>query len=779
MGRKARKKKQTASRALEPQPVRDEPSARELSRAPIISVDRWLVLAVAAYLGLAIFWAAPASLSPSESVPNHGDPLHLAWVMAWDAHQIVRDPARLFDSNAFYPYPRSLAFGDHLLPEALLGAPVFWASGNAVLASNVVVVAALTLSAAALFLLVRGITGSAPAAFVAGIAYAFNAVTLHELPRVHVLNLQWWPLALLFLDRFVRQGARPLDAALFAAALLLQCLSGTYYLAYSALFAPLWIAGAYVLAGRRPAAREVRALGAAAALAALPLAVIVTPYARQFRELALEKRQAETLLALPPEVQQRLRTVGFEGGFAPGADLLAFVDPPAGSVLWGGFSGNVTSELPHFVGFFSGALAAFGAASLSRKRPGRDVGALALGTAVLAAAICLGSRMRVAGADWGPGLYDLLHRFVPFARGMASPERFGVLVLLGGAILCGLGAARLLAGWRRTRIAGSVLLGALLVLEQWQPSTAPAFVPKGAEVPSVYRWLRDDGPGPVIELPLHPWRERRLWASYLYFSTFHWRPVPLGRSSFYPPAHDRLAWELRGFPDDRSLTLLGRLGIRTLVVHPLIWPEQERAARLASLDAQPRLRLVRRFDDRPRARFAALRLGEERVYRLETAAEAPRAPCRPEDELPRGEWRLWGSGLTGPDLVRDGDRSTVWFTLDPQRQGDALAVALPSPERLAAIVLEMAYPYEDFPRGLEVLVPDDAGGWRAVAYSDGPEDAWERVHDLVERPREASIVLRLQPETTNRFVLALGSGERDWAQPRWSVAELRAYRQCR
>src|SRR6185369_14318366 len=48
--------------------------------------------AVAAYVLLAVVWASPSSLSPADTVPDLGDPLHLAWTMAWDAHQVVRHP---------------------------------------------------------------------------------------------------------------------------------------------------------------------------------------------------------------------------------------------------------------------------------------------------------------------------------------------------------------------------------------------------------------------------------------------------------------------------------------------------------------------------------------------------------------------------------------------------------------------------------------------------------------------------------------------------------------
>ncbi|HEY2944063.1 MAG TPA: hypothetical protein VGN09_16635, partial [Vicinamibacteria bacterium] len=185
---------------------------------------RGLAAAVIAYLVIAVFWALPMTARPTERVPDLGDPLHLAWTMAWDAHALVHQPLRLYDANAFHPYPRSLTFADHLLPEAVMVAPVFWATGNAVLASNAAVVLALALSATAMFLLVRHVTASPAAAFVAGLAYAFNSLTLHELPRVHVLNVQWWPLALLWLDRF-RAGGQRRDAVLAAAALALQGLS--------------------------------------------------------------------------------------------------------------------------------------------------------------------------------------------------------------------------------------------------------------------------------------------------------------------------------------------------------------------------------------------------------------------------------------------------------------------------------------------------------------------------------------------------------------------------
>jgi len=69
------------------------------------------------------------------------------------------------------------------------------------------VVLGLTLSALAMFTLVAGVSGSWGAGLAAGLMYAFNSFTRHELLRVHVLHVEWWPVALLALDRFVNGPA--------------------------------------------------------------------------------------------------------------------------------------------------------------------------------------------------------------------------------------------------------------------------------------------------------------------------------------------------------------------------------------------------------------------------------------------------------------------------------------------------------------------------------------------------------------------------------------------
>jgi hypothetical protein len=719
---------------------------------------RRFVLAGLAYAFLAVAWARPSSLSPADTVPDAGDPLHLGWVMAWDAHALLHQPLAFFDSNSFYPYPHSLAFADHLLPEALAVAPVQWLTGNSVLASNVALLLALLLSALAMCALVSQATGSWPAGFLAGLAYAFNSFTLHELPRLHVLNLQWWPLAILFLLRFAREG-RGKDAALFAVMLGLQGLSGTYYLAYSALVAPLWLAAAYLGSRSWPNRGELAKLCAALFAVAVPCAVFLNPYRRLLQDL------------------------GFEKGWAGGADLLSYLDPPAHNWLWGWLDLGTRPELPHFLGFAGGMLVLAGIllVLLRRAEPSaRGFGLVALVSFGLGVALSLGPLIHVGGVLWCGGPYDLVYWHVPFAKAMASPERVGVLAVLGGAMLLGQAVAALLASLQdASRVAVAVALSVLLPLEHWAAPRPATAIPTGTSVPRVERWLAEQPSEPMVDLPLYPERAKKLWAMYLQLSTYHWHPVPIGRTSFYPPAHDFLAWCLRGFPDAVSLAALDRFGVRVLVVHPWSWPPLERDPGLLALAASPRLELVRSFDDRPPAQYAELGLGDERVYRLLPAEPLP-APCAPAGELPRAGWSLRSTGVNREDRLRDGDPRTAWMTERPQRPGDQLEVTLREPESLAAASLGLTYPFDEFPRNL--MLSGRAEGedsWHRLPFADGPAERVSTLTQLLERPRDAALVLRFAPQRLERIRFALGSRDADPAWPRWAVSELRLYRECR
>src|ERR1700693_2393554 len=96
------------------------PSPR-LSRSEIL----WVILVAVA---LAVLTSWPLVLHIGSRIsPDHGDPVRTAWQIAWVGHALLHDPLHLFDSNAFYPHPLSLAFSDSLLG---YGPAAFFGSGT-------------------------------------------------------------------------------------------------------------------------------------------------------------------------------------------------------------------------------------------------------------------------------------------------------------------------------------------------------------------------------------------------------------------------------------------------------------------------------------------------------------------------------------------------------------------------------------------------------------------------------------------------------------------------
>src|SRR5436190_752238 len=58
---------------------------------------------LALFVGLAVVNTYPLAVTPRTTIGRHGDALFSVWRLAWVAHQLRTDPARLFDANIFYP----------------------------------------------------------------------------------------------------------------------------------------------------------------------------------------------------------------------------------------------------------------------------------------------------------------------------------------------------------------------------------------------------------------------------------------------------------------------------------------------------------------------------------------------------------------------------------------------------------------------------------------------------------------------------------------------------
>ena len=145
-------------------------------------------------------------------IGDGGDPTGQAWLLAWDGHAILHDPARLWDTNAFYPDRNGLAFNDTLLgyaPAALIGHGV----EAALLRYNVVFVLVFALAALGTYALVRQLGANRVGAAVAGAAFAYAPWRYGHEGHLNILSTGGMTLALAMLARghgwSLRHGYRP------------------------------------------------------------------------------------------------------------------------------------------------------------------------------------------------------------------------------------------------------------------------------------------------------------------------------------------------------------------------------------------------------------------------------------------------------------------------------------------------------------------------------------------------------------------------------------------
>jgi hypothetical protein len=481
---------------------------------------------------LAILHTWPLALAPGRHSRNdNGDAQLNEWIMAWIAHQLPRDPLHLFEANIFYPAHDALAFSEPLIVPAVMGAPLAWAGGSAVLVHNVVLIAGFALTAFSGVLLLEVWTGDLLAGLLAGSLIAFNTHTLSRTAHVQGVHLYGLPMALLAADQVIRGGSWRWAAVLAASMIVLAYTSG-YLIVFGALLVaiavavrlPEWWGNAKVVLARLAAATVV------ATAIVIPLTI---PYAR----VAREQHMVRTL----DVVSQYSATL--KGYLASGGRL----DLAVWSARF--LRDPIDSFFPGVVGLAL-AIAALGIGFRQPEWRGRT--AMLLAIAVAGVVLSLGTATPV---------YGWLFAVFPPMQGLRAAARFGVLFLLALAVLGGLG----LSFWKPRR----GLAIALIVLANAEALRAPFDFREFDGVPAVYRLLADE-PGRVVlaEQPFFPRNAVFENAPYVLNSTAHWKPLMNGYSGYTPESYQRYADAFWYFPDERAFAAMKAAGVTHVMVHP-------------------------------------------------------------------------------------------------------------------------------------------------------------------------------------------------------------------
>jgi hypothetical protein len=254
-----------------------------------------------AYAAIAVVMTWPLAAGITRDVAwDLGDSVLNMWILAWDCEQLrgilqghYSHLRHFFDANIFHPAPLTLAYSEHLVPQAIEVFPIYALTRNPILCYNLLFLSTFVLSGLGMFLFARELTGSTAAAFVGGLLFAFAPYRIPQSSHLQVLSSQWMPFAMYGFRRYFDGGRR---RALMGAtaALVLQGLSSGYYLLYFTPFAVAYVMWEMWRKGRLTDRRTWFALVAAGAAAGVVSAPFVVPYVRASRELQLSRSLSET-----------------------------------------------------------------------------------------------------------------------------------------------------------------------------------------------------------------------------------------------------------------------------------------------------------------------------------------------------------------------------------------------------------------------------------------------------------------------------------------------------
>lgn len=576
--------------------------------------------ATAAYTVIALVMTWPLGAGIARDVAwDLGDSILNMWALAWDCEQFrgiffghYSHLSHFFDANTFHPAPLTLAYSEHLIPQALQIFPIYALTKNPILCYNLLFLSTFTLSGLGMFLFAREITGSTAAAFVAGLLFAFAPYRVPQASHVQVLSSQWMPFALYGFRRYIDGGrSRALVGA--TASVVVQGLSSGYYLLYFSPFAAAYVIWELWRVERLRDRQAWLALSMAGLAAALVVTPFVLPYVRVSRDLQLARSLGETTRLSADVYSYATASIAQrfwgsrlsdvfpkpEGELFPGAVPvvlamigLVFARPaPPVAPRWASAAGLfyaiaighviaaaallVFRRLTIDLWFFEvrlvdatqlllrGAIAYGVAIWLSRELRQQTAAFMRsrgfFAAALLAAMwLSLGPSPQVLGRPLDlASPYRFLWNHVPGFEGLRVPARFAMIVTLMFATLGAFGAATI-ARLRHGLVALAGLAGLFLFEAGAAPFVVNGMSPvDGFHAPSAQLALPGNAPGvyqAASRLPANavladlPLGQTDYDLRAMYYSIDRWRPILNGYSGFFPLHYGRAIVALNEVP---------------------------------------------------------------------------------------------------------------------------------------------------------------------------------------------------------------------------------------
>jgi hypothetical protein len=484
------------------------------------------------------------------------DVYHNPWADWWTKKALTEGLDFYYTDYMFYPQGTSLAFHSFTHVNTFIILLLTPLTGYFA-AYNIVILLAYMLSGFSMYLLVTHLTGCRPAAFVAGLVFAFYPYHIFESAHPILVSTQWMPLFALALMRSLRSTGSSRFKQIVLAALwfLLTALSSWHLMIMLSMWTFLYLLYGLLFERSEWAPRTFHSLVLLAVVVGLVLIPFLWP---MMRELVTSDASYVT------------RSSGH------GSDLLSFIVPNRYNPLLGSLVGTLgledeggfTRKHSAYLGYAAMGLAISGVVRARRKTR------FWLLAGLVFFVLSLGSQINFNGSP--------LHAFslpwaVPIIGILRHPRRLHVLVFFCIAVLVGYGGrwfydrlalrSRMLAHVVLASVAGFVLLEYLICPFPTTPVTHSSFWDQLAQ---------EEGDFAVADFP-----KSNLGEKYAMFcQVFHGKKIVSGRVSRTPqdaeafleanPLLERLSEGTApdpGWDIEEEFARLAAQDIRYIVVH--------------------------------------------------------------------------------------------------------------------------------------------------------------------------------------------------------------------
>ena len=395
--------------------------------------QHWRDLAAFGLFGvitIALTW--PLITQMNSHLPGRGDDLLVHYWNGWRTRQFLNEGGELFFTDLLY-YPAGVS---------LLYANLSWMNIamwlffqlflEGIVAFNVLYLINLWLCAVGMYVLVRYLTHSKQAAFVAGLVHAFWPYRLFEIGHPNLVTTQWLPLFLLFFIRTIREEKKLRHAIMAALFFTLTGYARWQLLVLAAIAAGLYLI--YSLWFERTVwnARVVHAM----VLMVVLSVALIAPATYPIIQGQLTRTHPEDLFV--------------ESIIPKQTDLLAYIVPPHNHPLEGLFKGleyadswNRAWYSNAYLGYIVIILAAVGIGKTRR------MAWFWVSLALVSWLLAIGPAPRINKHVYSsiPLPYRLVGDFLPI-RIMREPRRFNMLLAIPFSVAVGYGV-QALQGWLR------------------------------------------------------------------------------------------------------------------------------------------------------------------------------------------------------------------------------------------------------------------------------------------------------------------------------------------